>query len=317
MISDLIGLAAANLLFLIAGLGITAVFGRWGSLRQALSYLAVAYLAGVAGIGICIQLLLIAGRPISVAPIGILCLALGALAFTRRPIRNDSNAEHVEPPWQQRVVQLTIAVLFALLLIECSLQALDTWDSFAIWTMKARAIATLGGLKPEVFASHAYAAANLDYPLLLPGVQAVDFRFMKSTDAQVIHVQSWLLLLGWLLATARLLRGRADSLVVWPMLGLAAAAPATITLVQEGYADIPAAIFGALAALTAWLYLVEGDSGSAGAFFASLRQHPRRPSAKLGPSPSLFSSSPLSPPGAGSDRSCRNSPASQLSSSSW
>jgi len=38
---------------------------------------------------------------------------------------------------------------------------------------------------------------------------------------------------------------------------LIVAAPATISLVQEGYADVPGALFIALAALCAWLYLEE------------------------------------------------------------
>jgi hypothetical protein len=263
MIFHLVGLAVANLLFLSAGVGITAAFGQWHSMRQLVSNLPIAYMVGVAAMGISVQLMLVAGLSLSLPQVVGVCVTLAALAFLRRP----RLAEPGSPPIPFRLVRLPqvgLGVVFGLLLIECAVQALDTWDSFAIWSMKARAIALFGGLRPELFASKAYAAANLDYPLLFPGLQAVDFRFMGSIDTQVIHVQSWLLLGGWLLASAQLLKGRAHSFVVWPALGLAAAAPATITLVQEGYADVPVAVFGALAALSAWLYLVEHDTRSAG-----------------------------------------------------
>jgi hypothetical protein len=262
MIFDLVALVAANVVFLLAGLGMTRALGLWRSPRGGASHLAVAYMAGAAGVGVAAQVALVAGLSLSVPEVVAGCVAFAGLMFVRRPERGD------ETPVPQAVrawpLRLVLGSMLVALAIEGAVQALDTWDAFAMWTMKARAIVVLGGLDPGLFASQAYHSAHLDYPLLLPALQAIDFRFMGAVDTQVVHEQTVLLLVGWLLASARILRGRADAFAIWAALGLAAVAPATITLVQEGYADVPVALFGALAALCAWLYIAENEARWAG-----------------------------------------------------
>lgn len=253
MTGNVTALLAANLAFLAAGLGLTRALGLWVSARGALSWAAVAYMAGAGAVGIAAELALVAGLELTRGQVLAGCVLLAALGLLRRRAGSD----HVERTRERAAwpLKAAVGVLLGLLLVESSFQALDTWDSWAMWTMKARALVVLHGLDPDLFANSAYAGAHLDYPLLLPALQAIDFRAMEALDTQVIHMQSALLLIGWLLASARLLRGRADELTIWAGLGLAVVAPASITLIQAGYADVPGAVFMALACLCAWLYL--------------------------------------------------------------
>ena len=83
--------------------------------------------------------------------------------------------------------------IVVLLLVDAAYRPLSEWDAWAMWTMKAKAITLLGGLDPGVLAGVPYHHLHLDYPLLLPAVEAMGFRFMGSIDTQVIHLQPALL----------------------------------------------------------------------------------------------------------------------------
>ena len=257
MIGDIAALLAANVGFLAVGLGLTRGVGLWTGSRGALSWLPVAYMVGVGTVGIAAELALIAGLSLQLWQIALGCCVLASVGAV---LRRDRDEPGPDIGWisfsGQRILAIGLGVLLALLLVETAFQALDTWDAWAMWTMKARALVLLNGLDPSLFANAAY-APHIDYPLLLPALQAIDFRAMASLNTQVIHLQSALLLVGWVTASARLLSGRAERLTVLPALGLALVAPATLTLIEEGYADIPGALFMALAALCAWLYLEE------------------------------------------------------------
>jgi hypothetical protein len=254
VIGNLLALVAANLCFLAAGLGITRAGGLWTSRSEATSWLAVAYMAGVAAVGVAAVFGLIAGLALSRWQFLLACVLLVALGLVRRSstVADEGGTRISVEAWP---IKAALAVPLALLVAESTVQALDTWDAFAMWTMKSRALVLFDGLEPAVFANSLY--PHIDYPMFLPALQAIDFRAMGELDTRMIHVQSAFLLCGWLLSAARLLRGRADTWTVWAALGLAVMAPGTMTLIQEGYADIVAAMFISLAVLSAWLYLEE------------------------------------------------------------
>jgi hypothetical protein len=255
MTVHVLALVSANGAFFLAGAGITRLIGLWRDVRELLSWFAVAYLAGTAAVGVGATLLLISGARLSLWQILALALVLAAPAASGlRPERS-----RPFPRRTSRRVGLFagVAVALAALFAESIVQGLETWDSWAMWTMKAHALVLRDGLDPAVFAGTPYAGAHLDYPLFFPALQAIDFRFMGALDDQVIHLQSWFILAGSVLALERLLRGRASTLAVAPMLLLLTVSPATSTLVEMGYADVPAACFFALAALCAWFYLVD------------------------------------------------------------
>jgi hypothetical protein len=96
-----------------------------------------------------------------------------------------------------------------------------------------------------VFAGASYRFANLDYPLLIPSLEAVDFRSMGAFDTRLVHVQFLLFLVAALLALFALLRDRVPSLVLWLSLFALALAPAVFDQLLTAYADLPLAlVFG-------------------------------------------------------------------------
>lgn len=252
MIRSLVGVALANACFLVAGLGIVRLLG-W-RLRR---HVGIAYMTGVATVGVLSTLMLLAGLALQWWEVLILCALLAVLGFVPRDRPDD---EPFRPAW--RVAAPAGGLLGAylvVLFVQCLYQPLNTWDAWSDWTMKARAIVLLGGLKTSLFANHAYTSLHLDYPVLMPSLEASDFRFMGHIDGQVIHVQFWILLVGFLVAVYELLRDRVPQTLLWPTLLAIGVAPGLVENLTSADADMPVAIFFCLAAIAAWRHLVTGE----------------------------------------------------------
>jgi hypothetical protein len=252
VIRSLAGLLFANACFLAAGLGVVRLLG-W-RLRR---HLGTAYMAGIATVGVLSTLLLLAGLSLRGWQVLVVCLLLASLGFVPRERPEDAPPR---PAW--RLALPTGGLLggyLAVLLVQCLYQPLNTWDAWSNWTMKARAIVLLGGLNASLFANQAYASLHLDYPVLVPSVEAMDFRFMGHLDPRVIHVQFWLLLAGFLVAAYELLRDRVPQTLLWPALLVIGTAPGLVANLTSGDADMPVAIFFSLAAIAAWRHLVTGE----------------------------------------------------------
>jgi hypothetical protein len=119
---------------------------------------------------------------------------------------------------------------------------LNRYDAWAIWALKGHALYAFGWADPVVFAGASYHFANLDYPLLLPSLEAVDFRSMGAFDTRLLHLQFLLLLVAGLLALFALLRDRAHPVVLWLSLLALALAPAVFDQLLTAYADLPLAL---------------------------------------------------------------------------
>lgn len=259
MIRSLAGLVLANACLLAAGLGIVRLVG-W-RLR---THLGMAYMAGVATVGVLSTLLLLVGLSLRGWQALVLCALLASLGLIPR-----ERPEHAHPRPDWRIALPAGGLLggyLAVLFVQCLYQPLNTWDAWSDWTMKARAIVLLGGLKTSLFANQAYASLHLDYPILTPALEAVDFRFMGHLDTTLIHVQFWFLLLGFLVAVYELLRDRVPQTLLWPTLLVAGTAPGLIDNLTSADADVPLAIFFSLAALAAWRYIADADRRDAWLF---------------------------------------------------
>jgi hypothetical protein len=252
VIRSLAGLLFANAAFLVAGAGLVRFLGF--RLRASVG---VAYMAGVASVGVISTLLLMAGLALRGWQVLVLCGSIAALGLVRR-----ERPETTAPKTDWRVAGPAAGLLggyLAVLFVQCLFQALNSWDAWAKWTMKARAIVLLGGLDTSVFANQAYRPLVLDYPMLIPALEAIDFRFMGRLDNLVVHVQFWLLLVGFLVAAFELLRDRVPQTLLWPSLLLVGTAPALADNLTSAYADAPVAFFFSLAAIGAWRYVVAGE----------------------------------------------------------
>ncbi|HST14083.1 MAG TPA: hypothetical protein VLJ44_04415 [Gaiellaceae bacterium] len=253
MIRALAGLAFANAAFLVAGAGLVRLFG-W----RVRSHPGLAYMSGVASVGVISTLMLIAGLALRGWQVLVLCALVASLGFVPR----GRPAESTGAKMDRRIALPAGGLLggyLVVLFVQSVFQPLNSWDAWAKWTMKARAIVLLGGLDTSVFANHAYQPLVLDYPMLIPALEAMDFRFMGRLDNLVIHVQFWLLLVGFIVAAYELLRDRVPQMLLWPSLLLVGTAPALATNLTSAYGDAPVAFFFGLAAIAGWRWLATGE----------------------------------------------------------
>ena len=252
MIRSLAGLVFANAVFFAAGAGLVRFLGF--RLR---SHPGVAYMAGLGTVGVVSTLMLMAGLALHGWQVLVLCALLASLGLVGRDRLVGTSAKT-----DRRVALPTGGLLggyLVVLFVQCVFQALNSWDAWAKWTMKARAIVLLGGLDTSVFANHAYQPLVLDYPMLIPALEAVDFRFMGRLDNLVIHVQFWFLLVGFLVAAYELLRDRVPQALLWPALLVVGTAPALADNLTSAYGDAPVAFFFALAAIAGWRWLATAE----------------------------------------------------------
>ncbi len=260
MTSHLLGLAVANLCFLAAGAGVGRALGLWRAPRDLPGALAPVYLVGVAVSGIAATWALIAGLELARWQVVAGCAALAAVGLL--PVRRAGLTLPPPPPRPPArvvvVLQAAVGLIVVLLLVDAAYRPLSEWDAWAMWTMKARAITLLGGLDPGVFAGVPYHHLHLDYPLLLPAVEAIGFRFMGSIDTQVIHLQAALLTAALLLSLPRLLADRVPVVIAWASALLIAVAPSLVDQASAGLADAPLAVFFAMAAVCGWRWIADG-----------------------------------------------------------
>ena len=254
MIANLLGLLAANALFLAAGFGVRRIVGSTHGARTA-SGVALTYLVGVASFGVLAQLLLVAGLALTRAEVILLALLLLGAGLLRRP----RTATPWPDPATRRGWETLLGLFAAAVLVAVGVQSLfeplAAWDAWAFWVPKAKSIVLFNGLDPHFFAAGP-ATTNADYPLLLPAVESTDFRFMGHFDTQVVHVQFWLVLVAFLGALPALLRDQVRPVLLRSLVVVLACAPGLALHAESAYADVPLAVFVALAGVLGWRWLV-------------------------------------------------------------
>lgn len=161
---------------------------------------------------------------------------------------------HERPP--AAVIAVVVGV-GALLLGLSFWRPVPGFDAWAIWSLKAKAIASTSDFSSPVFSSDVYEYSHRDYPPLLPAWQATAYRL--SGDLRTGWPTQFQLAFLWTSAGVGIasLVGRRRSalgllLVAWLL------APKLVTEAMSGYADVPMALF--LIAGTAAL-LRAGDLG--------------------------------------------------------
>ena len=251
-------LLGANALMFVTGVGLLPWLGVARSWRTLLARIGLAYFCGIVATAI-------VAAHLALVHLGFGWTALSVLAA----LSALSSAWHLcgteRPVWRRpRVATIAgIAALTALLSEYArafAVAPLNRYDAWAIWALKGHALYSFGWADPAVFAGHAYRFANLDYPLLLPSLEAIDFRAMGAFDTRVLHLQFLFLLVAALAALATLLRGRVPGVLLWPALIALALAPAVFDQLLTAYADLPLALTFAVALTAAgrWLLTREG-----------------------------------------------------------
>jgi hypothetical protein len=242
----------ANALLLAGGVGLLPLLGVCRSARQLAARAGLGYLVGLAAGGIAASTLALIrvpfGWPALVGFAGVF-LALGFRRLKQVPRSPDDGTL---PAFGRLGVSITIAgaVIVVGLLVRAAqsfaITPLVEWDAWAMWTMKARALAVLGWADPSFFADPALAPAHPRYPLLLPSLEAIDIRAMGGYESQLIHLQFLLFAFALVAALAALLWDRVHAVLLWPALLAIVSAPAFLRQLDTAYADIPLAIFFAV-----------------------------------------------------------------------
>jgi hypothetical protein len=252
-------LLAANALLLVAGAGLLPLVGAARTPRQLAARLGLGWLVGLAAGGVLAALLALAGVAagwLFLAVFAGVCAAAGALRL--RP-------EKATVCYKRgALVGLVAAALLIALLVHAGLSfvvaPLLKFDSWFIWTSKAKAIADLGGAPASVFGDQAGVyLPHLEYPLLLPALESLDFRVMGAQDVQAMHLQLLLFAPAGIAALASLLYDIVPPLALAAAALAVGAAPSVLGELRTAYADLPLALVFAAGAVAAARWLVTGE----------------------------------------------------------
>jgi hypothetical protein len=268
---SLLGLLAANVLYFAVGVGLLPILRIAHTWGEVIARLPLAYLLGVACASIAAAHLALVEVPVGLAELVVLAGVVLLVAWRRLLGTSTNNLSLGHEPGWSTAIGAAAFVLCAVLLVHAwrtfEIRPLLEWDGWAIWGARARALYEFGGATGPVFTTHEY--LPLQHPLLLPALEAMDFRAMSAFDPTLIHVQLLLLAVGFLAAFATLLRGFVPDYVIGLVsLALLAAEP-VLKQLSTNMADVPLALFVGLglAGLGRWLVTDETWPLVAGAAF--------------------------------------------------
>jgi hypothetical protein len=251
------GLLGANALIFCVGLGVLPWLGVAQSWRLLVARSGLAYLCGLVVTGV-----LAAHLALVHVAFGWLALSLAAAISVLSGawhLRGSERPVWTRPRWPALGAAAALIALLAEYTRSFAVAPLDRYDAWAIWALKGHALYAFGWADPAVFAGRSYRFANLDYPLLLPSLEAIDFRAMGAFDTRLLHVQFLLLLVAALAALGTVLAGRVSALVLWGTLGAVAVAPAVYDQLLTAYADLPLALIFAVGFAAAGRWLVTDE----------------------------------------------------------
>ena len=244
MTSKILDIAGANALMLVLGAGLLPLLRLASTRRELLARLPLAYAAGLAATGILAADLAVVDVPVGWIVLGAVASVSAVIGLRKLPgARRRGNRRRWRdvPAYAVLGVVAAFAVPLAKLLAVNPLNAIDGW---VIWGLRARALYDFGHPVAPVFTDPAYQA--LQHPLLLPALEALDFRVMGGFDGTTVHVQ----LLGFAVAFVGgawgLLRTRVSPFLLAAVLLAAVTAPTFLNQLPSNYADIPVAVFIAL-----------------------------------------------------------------------
>jgi hypothetical protein len=256
----LAGLAVLNTFVL--GVGVAALWSvrGWRSVAELVRLSGLAYMLGVALLGVTLTIELVLGVPFSFATIVLTGVGLtGASVLLRRvrgPTAPVSEMGSRGLGAVGAVFGLLVVVYLEALFRAGRLAGLSAWDAWAFWVPKAKAIYFFGGLDEQFFRE----LANPTYSPLLPALEASAFHFMGSADVVTLHLQLWFFACGFAAAVAGLLAPRVPVLALWPFLLLVLVAPRVVLRNLDPQADFLLDYFFALAALLIALWLLDRQS---------------------------------------------------------
>ncbi len=247
-------LVAANVLMAVLGCGLLPLLGLARSRRELLTRLPLGYAVGLAATGI-------ASADLAVVhvPVGRLLLALlaGLSLFAGLERLGPGGGPRLRLPRPSELPALVVLGVVAAFAVPAAglfaVKPLFEYDGWSIWALRARALYDFGYPVAPVFTSQTYIA--LQHPLLLPSLEALDFRFIGGFDGTVVHLQLLGVAVAFVGGAWCLLRGSVRPFLLASILLAVVTAAPFFDQLQTNYADMPLAMFVSLgvAALAAWL----------------------------------------------------------------
>ena len=241
----------------LTGLGLLPLLGAARSWTELWARSGLAWLCGLVTAGIVAANLALVR--VSFGWIGLATLTVITAVAAAWRLRGTHAPTVRRPTW----LSLAGAAILVGILVEYgrafAVAPLDRYDAWAIWALKGHALYAFGWADPAVFAGTEYRFANLDYPLWLPSVEALDFHAMGAFDTRILHLQFLLFLAAALAALGALLRDRVPAVLLWSGLLAVALAPAVFDQLLTAYADLPLALVFAVGAATAGRWLVTNE----------------------------------------------------------
>ncbi|MDX6401824.1 MAG: hypothetical protein QOF27_2430 [Gaiellaceae bacterium] len=250
-------LVGANLLMLLAGLGMLPLLGVARSWRELAHRSGLAYLLGILLAGILSAHLALVH--IGFGWLGLATLAAVSLVACCWRLRGSARPGWARPGW----IHLAGVVALLAVIVDYArafrVAPLNRYDAWAIWALKGHALYAFGWADPTVFAGASYRFANLDYPLLLPSLEAIAFRSMGAFDTRLLHLQFLFFLVATVAALFALLRDRVPPLVLWLSLLSIVLAPAVFDQLVTAYADLPLALVFCVGVAAAGRWLLTSE----------------------------------------------------------
>lgn len=215
--ASLRGIVELNALFLAVGLVLLWGIRGFRTALDLIEMLGLALMLGLAAISVLATVVLVAGGGLSFAVIGFLALVpvatglfLGLRVHNRLPRAVGRPSLAPGTLFAAASALAAIVVLVGLFRL-ARVAPLGGGDSWEFWVPKAKVIYFKGGIDEPFFLT----LPGPNYPLLVPALFAMDFRFMGSTNAPELAMQWWFLYTAFVLAAAALLRRLVPAWLAW------------------------------------------------------------------------------------------------------
>lgn len=255
----LVGLAALHGMYLATGAAVLWALRGWRRWTSLAALAGLAYLLGVATLGLVWTLLLVSGVPfgaVTTVATGAGVLVLGVAIGRLRGFRPTMFGQRVRVASAALVTAFGVAlagVYLEALFRVARLQGVFSFDGWAFWVTRGKAVYFFDGLDEQVFST----VPNPSYPPVIPILDAAAFHAMGSADVVTLHVQYWLLAMGFVACVAGLLARRVPPWLLWPSLVLAVVVPRMRTSVLAAQADLPLDYLVVAGAILVAIWIVE------------------------------------------------------------
>jgi hypothetical protein len=252
------GIVLLNLLFMGTGLALLAGLRSWETWIELLDSLGLALIVGTCAVGVLATLILIAGAGLPLGTILGLAAFVAAVGIALARVRRRVLPRRFGslPPLSAGTIAAcvgavgTLAILVALFRL-ARVMPLGGGDSFENWVPRAKVIYFFGKIDTPLFTG----LGGPRYPILVPTLQAMDFRFMGTAFGPDLAIQYWFLYAGFVFGAFSLLRRLAPAWLAWLFIALTGVLPNLIGRVLHAQADWALDLPFALSALlvVAWL----------------------------------------------------------------